>query len=217
MAPNTGDFTRKRPLKTLAIGTAAAIAVALVPVQVASASAAPAPTSVTARAADATSGEDLLRAVVFGDLSATPELVGVVPATSQTTEAETVIDGLIASVDTRNPEFFDEFAADIRSGDVHRVESALSSAQDALATATVDEGYATEGDLISPQWAAIAAVVFAAAAVVVGGVAVLLVNTVAVNNVYAQATVTKGASANSGAASLSEEKLIAGLTAQLAK
>lgn len=203
---------KARTFKAFAVGSVAAVVLAIVPVAAANA----ATLRTDAVAVDQQyGGEELLRAIVFGDLSQTPTLVGEVPSTPQSAEAEIVIDGLIEQIAETDPLFFDAFASKLQSGDVLQVQEALDDSGLALSDALVDGGYATEGELVSPQWAAIAVVVFAVGAVVVAGAAVLVVSVVSVNGQVATNFQVKNSSGRSVPGSLSQEKMIAELTLAL--
>jgi SdpC family antimicrobial peptide len=199
--------TTPRTRSAILLGVAVSATAALIGAQAAYADTTQ-PESVSVVSANEQSGEDLFRAIVFGDLDRTPELHGQLPELAQTAEAQKVIERIVTEIDSTNPEFFDEFADDLQSGNVHKVESGLDDAAVVMADSLIDLGYATDEDLVSPQWAAITVVLFAAAAVVVGGAAVLTVTAVSTVNVFWGAAAT-------GDSSLEQEKQIATLTERL--
>lgn len=209
---------RKRTT-VLALAIAASTVVALVPAAVANA--APASTvsveRIAASAETTYSGEDVFRAVVFGELSGVPELRGVFAEAPQSETAFALIDSIVADIDTADPAFFASFGSRMQSGDVREVESALADAGVVLAP-LLEEAYATDPASVTPACAAaISVFFFAVGALVVGMAAVLITAAVSTQGVYATNWSVKNNSGRVDSTStLSREKLVVALTKVLA-
>jgi SdpC family antimicrobial peptide len=159
------------------------------------------------------SGEDIFRAVVFGQGTLARGLGGLVEPVPATPEVQLEIDRLSSKMSTLDPTFFADFATRAQSGDVFQVSDAFEDLDAHVSEALSALGYtsAARDGSITPQ--CITVVLFAAAALVVGGVAVLTVAAVATTALYSTKTkVISGPSATEG---LSKEKLLMSLTSAL--
>lgn len=156
-------------------------------------------------------GETLFRATVFGQGDPAIKLGELAPEIGQTPAVMSLADEVVAEIQRADPVYFDRFAAMAQSGSVFEVDAAFAETSSQFDSAITSLGYADAkpGDMVSPQWAAVAIVLFAVGAVVYAGAAVLQVNMVATTNLWWPTATT------SDAATLSQERWVASMTTAL--
>lgn len=133
------------------------------------------------------SGEDMFRALIFGQGSLAAAIGELAPQMEQTREVVQVTDAIVRHVTSIDAQFFDHFKSEVTSGSAARVDVALQEAGTAVASALRALGYTDEtgatGPSVTPRFAAVQVVLFAVAGVVVGVAAVLVTAAVATQTV----------------------------------
>jgi len=207
------------------VAIVAALTLAVVPSTVTYASAQDNATSPVVESVETTSppaedGRTTFRGLFFGQGPVAHDLVGNKDfailadniAANSTPEAFEAADHILDVIATDNPGFFEEFNEDARSGQPHRLATALKDG----GTKLIDAGATVTETDVSPNcglWVFVGAAVVHAAGAVTAAVAAVTVTVVAgANFIYAQNKFFGGKSANT---SLSEEESIAGLTKSL--
>lgn len=144
------------------------------------------------------SGEEMFRALMFGQGALGREIGPLAPRMMQTDEVVHVTDALTSHIEQADASFFDRFKGGVTSGQAVAVDAMLREAGAQLGSALgalglVDESGAT-GPSITPRFAAVQVVLFAVAGVVVGVAAVLVTAAVATQTVMYPARSTSTAS-----------------------
>lgn len=156
------------------------------------------------------SGEEMLRALIFGQGSLAVAIGDLAPQMEQTREVVQVTDAIVRHIKSTDEQFFDRFKSGVTSGTAARVDVALQEAGTQVASALRVLGYTDEtgatGPSVTPRFAAVQVVLFAVAGVVVGVAAVLVTAAVATQTVMYPA---RSGSVASRGVSLSYDRWVA--------
>lgn len=132
-------------------------------------------------------GEEIFRALIFGQGSLARELGPLAPILTQTPEVAEVVDQLSRHIREADESFFARFGGSVISADVKRIDGALREAGGRIADSLQALGHidatGATGAAMSSRFAAIQVVLFAVAGLVVGVAAVLVTAAVATQTV----------------------------------